>query len=162
MHQMYQQNIYLPCSCKGLMKIKSSFNWYCSLNELGWQNVYRERWIKTRAIDELRAQRTDECHTCLIAMIAQLYKIILYYSYTCVYTFTFCINYYSYSYVCTYHLFHYYSTFPLLLHRDEITLRYMKGLPALQILSRQFYFLKTNLGGVENCQVTRKIWEYKS
>ena len=86
LHHMDQQNIYLPCSCKGLMKIKSSFNWYCSLNELGWQNVYRERWIKTRAIDELRAQRTDECHTCLIAMIAQLYKIILYYSYTRIHT----------------------------------------------------------------------------
>ena len=28
--------------------------------------------MKTRGIDELRAQRTDECHTCLITMIAQL------------------------------------------------------------------------------------------
>ena len=28
--------------------------------------------MKTRGVDELRAQRTDECHTCLITMIAQL------------------------------------------------------------------------------------------
>ena len=102
-----------------------------------------------------------DCHDCSTIQ-NHIVLLVHTYTYTCVYTFTFCINYYSYSYICTYHLFHYYSTFPLLLHRDEITLRYMKGLPALQILSCQFYFLKTNLGGVENCQVTRKIWEYRS
>ena len=33
----FQFDLLSPCSWKGLMKIKSRFNWYCSLNEpFGW------------------------------------------------------------------------------------------------------------------------------
>ena len=127
---MDQQNIYLPCSCKGLMKIKSSFNWYCSLNELGWQNGRGES-RRVPSMNCVQATNWWMSWTCLIAhdcSTIQNHTVLLVhtYTYTCVYTFTFCNNYYSYSNVCTYHLCHYNSTFPLLLHQDEIALRYNK------------------------------------
>ena len=62
LHHMDQQNIYLPCSCKGLMKIKSSFNWYCSLNELGWQNGRGE----SRRVPSMNCVRNELMNVILV------------------------------------------------------------------------------------------------
>ena len=46
-----------PCSWKGLMKIKSRFNWYCSLNEpFGWIT-----WTSTRDRGEWRRVASMNC-----------------------------------------------------------------------------------------------------
>ena len=97
-----------------------------------------------------------DCHDC---STIQNHTVLLVhtYTYTCVYTFTFCINYYSYSYVCTCHLFHYYSTFPLLLHLGWNGITLYKGITSPSNILMSILFFQNQFGLCRNYSKNRMI-----
>ena len=156
---MYQQNIYLPCSCKGLMKIKSSFNWYCSLNELGWQN----RRGESRRVPSMNCVRNELMNVILVWLPWLLnYTKSYCTTRTHVYYIHMCVHIHVLHQLLFLFLCMYISFVPLLFNIPIITSSGWTNITLYKRTTSPSNILLPILFFENELFKTRKIWSYKS